>query len=148
MRLTLMKCKLHRASVTQADLHYEGSIAIDSSLCLAIGLLPYERVDIYNVNNGARFSTYVIPGEKGQISVNGAAARLVSPGDRIIIVAYAELEEAEARKHQPKVALLDEKNRIHSLHLSSGRKIDLEEIDPRVPASYIEPMGRDVAQPG
>jgi aspartate 1-decarboxylase len=121
MRLTLMKSKLHRATITEADLHYEGSIAIDSSLCEAARFYPNERVDIYNVTNGNRFSTYVIYGKKDQICVNGAAARLVSPGDQIIIVTYADFEEAEALKHEPTVVLLEKDNRIHSVHKSSGR---------------------------
>lgn len=121
MKLTLMKSKLHRATVTEADLHYEGSIAIDPSLCEAARFYPNERVDIYNVTNGNRFTTYVIYGKKDQICVNGAAARLVSPGDQIIIVTYAEFEEKEALAHQPTVVLLAEKNRIHSVEKTSGR---------------------------
>lgn len=121
MRLTLMKSKLHRATVTEADLHYEGSIAIDPALCEAARFYPNERVDIYNVTNGNRFSTYVIYGQKDQICVNGAAARLVSPGDQIIVVTYAEFEEKEALAHQPTVVLLKEKNAIHSIERTSGR---------------------------
>lgn len=121
MRLTLMKSKLHRATVTEADLHYEGSIAIDPALCEAARFYPNERVDIYNVTNGNRFSTYVIYGQKDQICVNGAAARLVSPGDQIIVVTYAEFEDKEALAHQPTVVLLKEKNAIHSIERTSGR---------------------------
>lgn len=121
MRLTLMKSKLHRATVTQADLLYEGSIAIDPELCEAARFYKNERVDIYNVNNGNRFTTYVIYGKPGQICVNGAAARLVSPGDSIIIVTYAEMEESEALTHQPTVVLLGPKNKITEVHSSSGR---------------------------
>lgn len=110
MRLTLLKCKLHQATVTGADLNYEGSIAIDRALIKRAGLLPFEKVDIYNINNGARFSTYVIPGEAGQIMLNGAAARLVQAGDRVIICAFADFEAAEATLHIPTVVLLDERN--------------------------------------
>jgi aspartate 1-decarboxylase len=112
MRLTRLKSKLHRATVTAADLNYEGSVAIAPELRRAAGLLLHERVEIYNVNNGERFATYVIGGRKrGEIMVNGAAARLVQPGDEVIIVAYADFEPEEAEKHQPVVVLLDKKNR-------------------------------------
>ena len=112
MRVTLLKSKLHRARVTAADLNYEGSIAIAPELRRAAHLLLHERVEIYNVTNGARFATYVIGGRRrGEIMVNGAAARLVQPGDEIIIVAYAEFEANEAAKHEPTVVLLDERNR-------------------------------------
>jgi len=112
MRLTLLKSKLHRATVTSADLNYEGSIAIASELRRAAGLLLHERVEIYNVNNGERFATYVIGGRKrGEIMVNGAAARLVQPRDEVIIAAYADFDPDEAKTHQPVVVLLDKKNR-------------------------------------
>ena len=112
MRLTLLKSKLHRATVTGADLDYEGSIAIGPELIRAAGLLSWERVDIYNVTTGARFSTYVIPGrERGEILVNGAAARLVQKGDHVIVAAYAEFDADEARRHRPIVVLLDAENR-------------------------------------
>lgn len=112
MRLTLMKSKLHRATVTAADLNYEGSIALGPDLRAAADLLEFERVDIYNVNNGARFATYVIAGQRpGEVMVNGAAARLVQPGDQVIIVSYAEFERAEAAAHRPTVVVLDAQNR-------------------------------------
>ena len=112
MRLTLLKSKLHRATITAADLNYEGSIAIAPELRRAAGLLLHERVEIYNVNNGERFATYVIAGRRrGEIMVNGAAARLVQPGDEVIIAAYADFEVPEAQTHQPVVVLLDKKNR-------------------------------------
>lgn len=112
MRVTLLKAKLHRAVVTGADIDYEGSIAIGPELIRAAGLLPWERVDVYNVTNGQRFSTYVIPGrERGEILVNGAAARLVQRGDQVIVAAYAEFEVEEARRHRPVVVLLDAENR-------------------------------------
>jgi len=121
MRITLMKSKLHRATVTQADLNYEGSISIDPKLCEAARFFPNEKVDIYNITTGARLSTYVLYGQPGQIGLNGAAARLVSPGDQVIIVTYAEFEESEALKHQPTVVLLDEKNQIKLKSNTSGR---------------------------
>lgn len=113
MLVTLMKGKIHRACVTGADLHYEGSISIDRALIAAAGFLVNERVDIYNINNGERFSTYVIPAPEGsgEIGLNGAAARLVMPGDLVIIVAYAQMSEAEARTFTPRVVLVDESNR-------------------------------------
>lgn len=121
MRLTLMKSKLHRATVTQADLNYEGSISIDPALCEAARFYPNEKVDIYNINTGARFSTYVLFGQPGQIGLNGAAARLVTPGDKVIIVTYAEVEELEALKHEPTVVLLDDQNHIKLKSNVSGR---------------------------
>jgi aspartate 1-decarboxylase len=113
MYITLMKGKIHRARVTEADLHYEGSISIDRTLIDAAGFLINERVDIYNIDTGARFSTYVIeaPAGSGIIGLNGAAARLAMMGDKVIIVAYASFDEAEARQFQPRVVLVDEKNR-------------------------------------
>jgi aspartate 1-decarboxylase len=112
MRLTLLKSKLHGATVTGADLHYEGSIAIDPALCRRAKLREFERVDVYNCHNGARFSTYVILGSRrGEMMLNGAAARMVQPGDRIIVAAYAEFTAAEARRHRPAVVLLDGENR-------------------------------------
>ncbi|HVU32251.1 MAG TPA: aspartate 1-decarboxylase [Opitutaceae bacterium] len=112
MRLTLLKAKLHRATVTAADLNYEGSIALGPDLRKAAGLLEYERVEIYNCNNGERFATYVIAGtRRGEVMLNGAAARLVQPGDQVIIAAYADFTPEEASGHRPTVVLLDSKNR-------------------------------------
>ena len=111
MQITLLKSKIHRARVTGADLNYEGSIGICPELVEAAGLLPWERVDIYNVTTGTRFSTYVIIGQPGEISLNGAAARLVQPGDLVIIAAYASFSPAEARGHVPTVVLVDENNK-------------------------------------
>lgn len=112
MNLTLMKCKIHRATVTDADLNYEGSISIDPKLIKKAGLFLNERVDIYNCNNGARFSTYVIEGKKGDVCLNGAAARHVHKGDLVIIVAYCGLSAEEAAKHKPTVVFVDAKNRV------------------------------------
>ncbi len=115
MQLTFLKAKLHRATVTSADLHYEGSISLDRALCRAAGLLEFEQVDVYDITNGARFTTYVIYGEPGQVQINGAAANLVEPGDRVIVASYVRLDAAEASKHSPRVVLLGEKNAIHSV---------------------------------
>lgn len=110
MKLTMLKSKLHRATVTDANLEYEGSISIDKRLCDQARLLEYEQVDIYNCNNGARFTTYVIYGNDGQICLNGAAARHAHPGDLVIIASYASFEASEAIQHNPDVVLLNEKN--------------------------------------
>ncbi len=112
MRLTLLKSKLHGAIVTGADLHYEGSISLGPALRRLARLQEFERVEIYNCNNGARLATYVIAGAReGEVALNGAAARLVQPGDRVIIAAYAEFTPAEARRHRPAIILLDAQNR-------------------------------------
>lgn len=113
MRRIMMKSKLHRATVTQADLHYVGSLTLDSDLMDAADLLPHEKVQIVDVDNGARLETYVITGERGSgvVCINGAAARLVHPGDTVIVISYAEMEDAEARSFEPRVVLLDEANR-------------------------------------
>lgn len=107
----MLKCKIHRATVTDADLNYEGSISICPQLIKASGLLLNEKVDIYNCNNGARFTTYVIEGGQGEICLNGAAARHVQKSDIVIIVSYCTLPLEEARKHEPKVVFVDSKNR-------------------------------------
>lgn len=109
---TMMKSKIHRATVTEANLKYVGSITIDSALMIASDILPNEKVQIVNNNNGARLETYVIQGEKdsGVICLNGAAARLVQVGDEIIIISYAVFTDEEAREHVPKVIFVDEHN--------------------------------------
>jgi len=114
MRITMLKGKLHQARVTMAQLNYEGSCAIDQDLLDAAGILEYEKIEIYNVENGERFSTYAIAGERGSriISVNGAAARKASVGDRVIICAYVELEDKELQTHKPKLVYLDADNKI------------------------------------
>ncbi len=114
MLLTLMKAKLHRATVTQADLDYEGSISIDKDLLDASGILPNEQVDVLNITNGERFTTYAIAAPRGSktIGVNGAAARRVQRGDKVIVVAYCQMPAEEARNYAPTVVLLDEGNAI------------------------------------
>lgn len=110
----MFKSKIHRATVTQAELDYEGSITIDPILLKEADILPHERVEVYNIDNGARFATYAIEGNSGSgvICVNGAAAHLVRPGHKVIICTYAEILEAEARVYKPKVVLVDERNRV------------------------------------
>ena len=110
--LTMLKAKIHRATVTDADLNYEGWISICPNLIRDAGLLHYEQVDIYNVNNGARFTTYVIQGKENEICLNGAAARHVAKGDLVIIACYAQMSEEEAKKHEPVCIFVDERNRL------------------------------------
>ncbi len=114
MTLTMLKGKIHRAVVTQAELNYVGSITVDTDLMKAAGILEYQMVQIVDVENGNRFETYTIAGEAGSgiICLNGAAARMAQAGDHIIIMAYAQLDEEEAKSHQPNVVLVDEQNKI------------------------------------
>lgn len=111
---TVLKSKIHRATVTQADLNYEGSITIDPVLMDAADILPFEQVHVLDVNNGNRLTTYAIEGERdsGQICINGAAARMVSPGDIVIILTYNSVTDAEARELEPALVYVDERNRI------------------------------------
>ncbi len=114
MYIRMLKSKIHRAAVTQSDLHYEGSITIDRAVMDAADLLPYEQVDVLNINNGERFTTYVIEGKKnsGVIGINGAAARLVQKGDLVIVCSYCQLEKKAGRQHEPVIVLMDSKNRV------------------------------------
>jgi aspartate 1-decarboxylase len=114
MLRTMMKSKIHRATVTQADLHYVGSVTVDEDLLEAADLLPGELVHIVDVTNGARLETYTIAGERGTgvIGINGAAARLVHPGDIVILIGYGQLDTDEARTFQPRVVFVDDRNRI------------------------------------
>lgn len=114
MQLTLLKSKLHRACVTHAELDYEGSCAIDRDLMELAGILPFEQIQIYNVTNGERFTTYAIEAERGSriISVNGAAAHKAAPGDRVIICTYAQLDAAEAFSFKPALVYLNERNQV------------------------------------
>jgi len=116
MLVTMLQCKLHRATVTHVDLHYEGSLGIDRALVEMAGLLPGQQIDVLNISNGVRFTTYVLEEDHGsrRIGIYGAAAHLASPGDRIIVLAYAHMEQAEARRHSPIVLVLDEQNEIAS----------------------------------
>lgn len=117
MNLTMLKGKIHRATVVQAELNYVGSITIDEALMEAAGILEYEQVQIVDIDNGSRFETYVIAGERdsGLICLNGAAARMVQVGDKVIIMCYASMTAEEAAGHAPKVVFVDEKNRVTRL---------------------------------
>lgn len=117
MNIEMLKGKIHRAVVTQAELDYVGSITMDMDLLDAAGILEYEKVQIVDINNGERFETYTIAGERGSgvICLNGAAARCVQKGDKIIIMAYCTLDTDEAKEHKPKVVFVDSENKIHSV---------------------------------
>ncbi len=110
----MCKSKIHRAHITQAELYYEGSLTLDTALMDAAGMIPYERVQIVNVNNGARFETYLIPGKRnsGVVCLNGAAARLGAVGDQVIIISYGMFDEAELKKFKPVKVFVDKKNKI------------------------------------
>ena len=116
MRIKLLKSKIHRAKVTDANLEYEGSIAIDSTLMQRVGLYKHEKVHVLNLTNGSRLETYVIPDIEGSksICINGAAAHLVDPGDRVIILSYCTLDAEQAEKHIPKIIRLNEDNNVMS----------------------------------
>ena len=115
---TMLKSKIHRARITGADLHYEGSITIDSRLMRRADLLPFEKVEVFDIDNGARFETYVIEGEEGTgtVQINGAAARLVQTGDLVIVVSYRMVADDEAARHRPKIIIVDEGNREITEH--------------------------------
>ncbi|MDA3052192.1 aspartate 1-decarboxylase [Campylobacter sp. JMF_01 NE2] len=113
MKITMLQSKIHRARVTDANLNYVGSITIDKELLKASGMIEFQKVEILNINNGERFSTYIIEGEKkGEICLNGAAARKVCVGDVVIIVSYADMKPEEAKKFRPKIVHVNEKNEI------------------------------------
>ena len=122
MTRTFLKSKLHRATVTQADLSYEGSLTVDTELLKAADILEFEKVSVVNINNGARFETYVIAGEKGSgiFCLNGAAARLGEIGDKIIVISYADMTEEEYQNYDPSVILLDENNKIKNIVIQSN----------------------------
>ena len=124
MLRSMCKSKIHRATVTDANLHYVGSITIDAELMAAADLLEYEQVHVVNVNNGARFETYVITGEEasGTICLNGAAARLAQPGDRVIIISYGQYDEAELASHRPVFIFVDDQNRITRDHIRAENR--------------------------
>jgi aspartate 1-decarboxylase len=117
MQRTMMRSKIHRATVTQANLHYVGSLTLSQDLMKAADLLPGERVDVVDINNGSRLSTYVIEGPRdgGVVGINGAAARLIAEGDLVIIIAYGGFTEAEAAALEPRVVFVDHDNRIHEV---------------------------------
>lgn len=121
MQRTMMKSKIHRAAVTDANLNYVGSITIDAGLMEAADLLPYEQVQVVDVDNGARFETYVIAGESGsgEVCVNGAAARLVHPGDKVIVISYGTYEPSELRDYSPAVVHVDDDNHVSGTSIGS-----------------------------
>lgn len=123
MKVTMLKSKIHRATVTEANLNYEGSVSIDPKLCEAARLLPFERVEIYNCNNGSRFATYVIYGGPGEICLNGAAARMVHQGDLVIIASYGEMDQSEAFSHKPQLVMVHEDNSIKAIHNEYAAKV-------------------------
>lgn len=127
MQIEMLKAKIHRATVTQAELNYVGSITIDSDLLQASGIREYEKVDIVNIDNGERFSTYTIAGEAGSgvICLNGAAARCACTGDKVIIMSYCSLTQAEAAEHKPTVLFVDDGNRLVRLaHYEKHGKLE------------------------
>ncbi|TWP34590.1 aspartate 1-decarboxylase [Leekyejoonella antrihumi] len=135
MQRTMMKSKIHRATVTRADLHYVGSITISSDLMAAADLIEGEKVDVVDINNGNRLSTYVIEGPAGEgtIGINGAAARLIGTGDLVIVIAYAQVEDAEARSLRPSVVFVDEANAIIEKGTDPARVPAMSGLrDPRV----------------
>jgi aspartate 1-decarboxylase len=119
MQRFMLKSKIHRATVTHADLHYEGSLTLDQDLLDAADIVPFEQVHVWNVTQGTRLWTYAMSGERGSgvVCINGAAAHLARPGDLVIVATFTELQDDEARRHVPKVVLVDEKNRIRDLEM-------------------------------
>jgi aspartate 1-decarboxylase len=117
MKRTLLKSKIHRATVTEADLNYEGSISLDHALMRAADLVEFEQVDVYNITNGERLTTYAISAEPGSgtVQINGAAAHLVNPGDLVIVCSYAQFEPAELARHKPRIVLVDKQNRVQEV---------------------------------
>ena len=130
MHRKMLKSKIHRATVTGADLHYEGSITIDQDLLEASDIIPYEAVAVWNVTNGNRFETYAIEGERGSgvICINGAAARLVSPRDLVIIASFVDMENSEALRHEPKLVFVDDKNRMLPTRAENAGQAKLKRV--------------------
>jgi aspartate 1-decarboxylase len=118
MRRDMLRAKVHRIKVTERDIEYEGSLSLDTELMKAADMLPFERIDVYDVDNGNRFSTYLIEGRpgSGDCCVNGAAARLVEIGDKLIIAAFCSLDESDVREHRPKLVMIGEENKISRVH--------------------------------
>jgi aspartate 1-decarboxylase len=121
----MLRAKVHRITVTERNVEYEGSLTLDASLMAAGDMVPFERIDVYDVDNGNRFSTYLIEGAPGSgaCCVNGAAARLVEPGDRLIVAAYCAVDEPEVRGHRPRVVLVDERNRLSAVKDYEGASV-------------------------
>jgi len=126
LRRHMLKSKIHRLTVTAADLHYEGSLSLDEELMEVADLVPFERIEVYNINTGARFATYVIPAPRlsGEVRLNGAAARLGSKGDLIIIASYAEYEDRELEHYKPVLVYVDKGNRIRDVR----RTVEIEDV--------------------
>ncbi len=126
MRRIMMKSKIHRATATEANLDYVGSLTVDRDLMDAADLLPHEKVQVVDNDNGNRLETYVIEGERGSgiVGVNGAAARLIHPGDTVIIISYAEVDDAAAREHTPTVVFVDERNRVRRMGVEVARAVE------------------------
>jgi aspartate 1-decarboxylase len=144
MRRRMMKSKIHRAVVTDANLHYIGSVTIDTELMKAADILEWEQVTIVDIDNGARFETYAIPGGAGDMCLNGAAARLVQPGDRIIVITYADFESSELEDYEPTVVHVDTSNR--AVDEATARR--LAERSGTEPLRYVEieaEVGRHMA---
>ncbi|HHG73604.1 MAG TPA: aspartate 1-decarboxylase [Persephonella sp.] len=133
MRRTVLKSKIHRITITGADLHYEGSLTLDEAIMEAADLVPFEKVEVFNINNGNRFSTYVIPGVRysGECILNGAAARLGHAGDLIIIVSYADLEDSELKDFKVKLVYMDEDNSIKEHKVAGVFSEEAKEIAMR-----------------
>ncbi|MFH8575206.1 aspartate 1-decarboxylase [Streptomyces zaomyceticus] len=146
MLRTLFKSKIHRATVTQADLHYVGSVTVDAELMEAADLLPGELVHIVDIDNGARLETYVIEGERGSgvIGINGAAAHLVHPGDLVILISYAQVEDAEARSFVPRVVHVDADNRMVELGTDASAPVPGSDT-VRAPHAVPAPAAESVA---
>ncbi|HLU43419.1 MAG TPA: aspartate 1-decarboxylase [Natronosporangium sp.] len=140
MLRTMLKSKIHRATVTHADLHYVGSVTIDEDLLDAADLLPGEQVAIVDITNGARLETYVIPGERGSgvIGINGAAAHLIHPGDLVILLSYMQVDDAEARTYQPRIVHVDANNRIVALDVDPSHAAPGTAGDPVRP-EFVAP---------
>ncbi len=138
MTITMFKAKLHRLRVTEADLYYEGSITIDEELLDEAGILPYEKVQVVNVNNGSRLETYTIPGERGErtVCLNGPAARLAARGDQVIVISYAEMTPEEAQTHEPRVVLVDDNNDVKESMTLETRK-NAPELPDDVPEDVL-----------
>lgn len=128
MNRTMLRAKIHRIAVTERDASYEGSLTLDSELMREAGMIPFERIEVYDVDNANRFATYLIAGEPGSgaCCVNGAAAHLVEPGDRLILATYVTLEDHDAQAHRPRIVLVDERNRIKQVKLDerAGARVE------------------------
>ncbi|MFB6272382.1 MAG: aspartate 1-decarboxylase [Salinibacter sp.] len=143
MDIEMLKAKIHRLRVTEADLYYEGSITVDQELLDTAGILPYEKVQVVNVNNGNRLETYTIPGEVGDrtVCLNGPAARLAEEGDEVIVISYAQLSPKEARQHHPRVVHVDEHNDV-----TKTRTLDVSRNDDFAPEGMEDVLIAESAQ--